>query len=335
MKSFLFIAAGLICYLSSNAAAAVDFAKDIQPILQNTCVKCHGPEKQKGKLRMDSKQALFKGGTDGEVIVPGKADKSDVYRRITLPKGHDDIMPSEGEPLSKAQIDLIRDWINEGAVWPDGLVIQVAGGAAKEKEKALPPAPKQTGAETKAIAQIEKLGVSVRPIAMNVGWRQANFRSVASSVTDATIAPLKDIATLTDLNLGSTQITDAGLTYLKGLVNLSRLHLENTKITDAGLAQLKGLTKLTYLNLFGTAVSDKGLESLQGMSELRHLYVWQTKVTDAGVAKLKKVLPNVDVSTGWDLKELAKIEAQAKENAKKDEAKKDTPPAKKAGKKKK
>jgi len=168
MKTSLFIAAGLVGFAVGNAAAAakVDFAKDIQPILQQTCVKCHGPEKQKGKLRLDSKEATFKGGSNGEVIVTGQADKSDLYRRVILPKGHDDIMPSEGEPLSKAQTDLLRDWINQGAAWPDGLTIQVAGGAPKEKEKALPPAPKQTAAELKAIAQIEKLGVSVRPIAM-------------------------------------------------------------------------------------------------------------------------------------------------------------------------
>lgn len=318
-----------------QAAAKVDFAKDVQPIFQQACIKCHGPEKQKGKLRLDTREATLKGGSSGEVITPGQADKSDVYRRVILPKGHDDIMPSEGEPLSKAQTDLIRDWINQGAVWPDGLAIQVAGGAAKEKEQALPPAPKQTAAELKAITQIEKLGVSVRPIAMNVGWRQANFRSVAATATDAAIAPLKDIATLTDLNLGGAPITDAGLAHLKGLVNLTRLHLENTKITDAGLAHLKGLTKLTYLNLFGTAVSDAGLENLKGLTGLRHLYVWQTKVTDAGVAALKKALPNVDVSTGWDLKELAKTEAKAKEAAKPGEAKKEAKPAgKKAGKKK-
>jgi hypothetical protein len=90
------------------------------------------------------------------------------------------------------------------------------------------------------------------------------------------------------------------------------------------------------LNLFGTAVSDAGVENLKGLSELRHLYVWQTKVTDAGVAALKKALPNVDVSMGWDLKELAKTEAKAKEAAKSDAAKKEAPkPAgKKAGKKK-
>jgi len=84
----------------------VDFVKDIQPLFQQSCIKCHGPEKQKGDLRLDSKAMAMKGGKDGVAITAGQADKSDLYRRITLPAGSDDIMPSKGDPLTKAQTDL-------------------------------------------------------------------------------------------------------------------------------------------------------------------------------------------------------------------------------------
>src|ERR1700744_654685 len=104
------------------AVAAVDFAKDIQPIFQESCLRCHGADKQKGELRLDSKAAALKGGKDGAVLVPGQADKSDLYRRIILHEGDDDVMPSKGDLLTKKQTDLIRDWINEGANWPEGLV---------------------------------------------------------------------------------------------------------------------------------------------------------------------------------------------------------------------
>src|SRR5688572_20958505 len=87
----------------ARSADAVDFAKDIQPILQRSCVECHGPEKPKGKLRLDTREGALKGGNNGVVIVPGKADESDVYRRITLPADHDDVMPNKGDKLTKAQ----------------------------------------------------------------------------------------------------------------------------------------------------------------------------------------------------------------------------------------
>jgi hypothetical protein len=90
------------------------------------------------------------------------------------------------------------------------------------------------------------------------------------------------------------------------------------------LASLKTLPNLTYLNLYGTKVTDAGLEHLKGMKFLRNVYVWQTKVTEAGAKKLKAALPNVDVSTGWDLSAMPKKEEPKKEekkDAKKDEKK--------------
>src|ERR1051325_3505042 len=124
MKKLIAVAVALVCSANGQGRAEdkVDFAKEIQPILQQTCVKCHGPEKQKGKLRLDSKEAAFKGGKDGVVLTAGDAEKSELYLRIILPKGNDDVMPNEGDPLTKTQTDLIRDWINQGAVWPDTVV---------------------------------------------------------------------------------------------------------------------------------------------------------------------------------------------------------------------
>src|SRR6185503_9699145 len=112
-------ALALAAQFPALAQNKVDFAKDVQPILQENCIKCHGPEKQKGKLRLDSRGAAVKGGKDGPAFVVGDAAKSEMVRRISLPKADDDFMPSEGEPLTKQQIDLIKEWINQGAVWPE------------------------------------------------------------------------------------------------------------------------------------------------------------------------------------------------------------------------
>ena len=303
------------------ADSKVDFAKDIQPLLKENCFKCHGTEKQKGKLRLDSKEAALKGGKAGPAFVAGDAGKSEIIRRLTLPKTDDDFMPSEGEPLAKAQIDLIRDWINQGANWPETAATSAAVKPAGPPGPELPADFKPGAAEPKAIAALAAKGVEVRPIAANVNWREANLRLLGTGVTDSVVAQLKDIASLVDLNLANTKVTDAGLANLKGLTNLLRLHLELTAVTDAGLAHLKSLRNLTYLNVYGTKVTDAGLEHLKGLKYLRSLYVWQSKVTDAGVKKLKAALPNVDVSTGWDITALPKKEEKKEEKpaAKKDD----------------
>lgn len=326
MKKLIVIVTGAALSAGILAAAEtkVDFAKDIQPILQQTCVKCHGSEKQKGKLRLDSREAALKGGKAGPAFVASDAAKSEMVRRIMLPKGDDDVMPNEGEPLPKAQIDLIKDWINQGAVWPETALVKDSTKPAAPPGPVLPADFKPSAAEQKAIATLAQKGIDVRPIAANLNWREANLRLLGTGVTDTVMAPLKDVLGLVDLNLATTKITDAGLTHLKGLANLQRLHLELTGVTDAGLAHLKGLPNLTYLNLYGTKVTDKGLENLKNMKFLRNLYVWQTKVTTNGIKNLKASLPNVDVSTGWDLAALPK-----KEEPKKEEPKKDDKPAEK------
>src|SRR5436309_13043543 len=100
MRKPILILTVVACAVGLRAAEnKVDFAKDIQPIFSQNCFKCHGPEKQKGKLRLDSKEAAFKGGKDGPALVAGDASKSEMIRRLTLPKTDDDFMPSEGEPL--------------------------------------------------------------------------------------------------------------------------------------------------------------------------------------------------------------------------------------------
>jgi mono/diheme cytochrome c family protein len=300
MKTLIAIIAVAGAAARLTAAEKVDFVKDIQPVLQQNCIKCHGPEKQKGKLRLDSRDAALEGGKYGPALVAGDGTRGELVRRISLPKTDDDFMPAEGEPLPKEQIALIKKWIDEGAVW---LETALPKESANEKPAAplapaLPKDFKPSRAEQRAVAALAQKGIDLRPIATNTPWREANLRLLGTSVNDSTLASLKDVASLVSLNLAATKITDKGLESLKGLRNLRRLHLELTAVTDAGLSNLKPLAKLTYLNLYGTNVTDAGLEHLKGLTYLRNLYVWQSKVTDAGVEGLKAALPHVEVSTG-------------------------------------
>jgi len=92
------------------------YDKDIKPIFQKSCFKCHGPEKQKGKLRVDSLQAALKGGED-KVIEPGNSAKSILVHNVSRIGDEDDWMPptDKGDPLTKSQVGLIRAWIDQGA----------------------------------------------------------------------------------------------------------------------------------------------------------------------------------------------------------------------------
>jgi len=95
-----------------------DFARDIRPILAQSCVACHGSKRQDGGLRLDLRSRAFEGGDSGKVLVPGDAVGSDLLKRLTT----DDAkhrMPLGGKPLPAAQVELIRRWIEAGAEWPE------------------------------------------------------------------------------------------------------------------------------------------------------------------------------------------------------------------------
>jgi len=115
LSLFSFVVAG---------AERVDFAVEIKPLLESTCLSCHGPEKPKGDLQLMTRALALKGGEHGSVLVPGKPSESKLYTSTTHPPGHDDIMPPKGDPLTKIQTEALRKWIEQGADWPESLSLK-------------------------------------------------------------------------------------------------------------------------------------------------------------------------------------------------------------------
>jgi hypothetical protein len=100
--------------LTVSGADSVSFSKDIQPILHESCWGCHGPTQHMSGLSLYNKESAMDGGDHGAVIIPGKSDKSRLYRLITgleQPK-----MPLGGS-LTDKQIAIIKAWIDQGAAW--------------------------------------------------------------------------------------------------------------------------------------------------------------------------------------------------------------------------
>jgi hypothetical protein len=105
-----------------SAKQGVTYTADIQPIFVKSCYPCHGPKtpKPKGKLRLDTLEAVLKGGEDGPALVVGDSAKSVMVAQVSHLGDPDDYMPppkNRGhiEPLTKEQIGLIRAWIDQGA----------------------------------------------------------------------------------------------------------------------------------------------------------------------------------------------------------------------------
>ena len=112
--------------IAAGAARKIDFVRDIRPIFQRSCYRCHGPEKQKSGYRLDVRSiAMTEGDAYAPNILPGKAADSPLLRFVA---GLDDdvTMPPEGKRLSASEVGLLRAWIEQGAVWPDEAAGKVA-----------------------------------------------------------------------------------------------------------------------------------------------------------------------------------------------------------------
>ena len=104
--------------LSDNQVQEINM--QVRTILAHNCYSCHGRSKAKGKLRLDTREFVMKGGEDGVIVVPGHPEKSEIIRRINLAPHHKKRMPAKGKRLTMEEIATIRFWIQQGAPWPQG-----------------------------------------------------------------------------------------------------------------------------------------------------------------------------------------------------------------------
>jgi mono/diheme cytochrome c family protein len=295
----------------ANVQEAVLYSDVIKPVLQTKCYSCHGANKQKGKLRLDEQNFIIKGGKNGEIIIAGKTDESEIIKRILLPKEDEDHMPpKEKAQLSKNDIDLIHWWVSSGAdfnkkikelpqtdkIKPALLALQSL--PVKEENKITDVPLKQVAkASDSALKKLKALGVMVIPVAQSSNYLSANF--ITAIFTDKDLQLLEQIKEqLIWLKLGNTKITDAGLIYISKLKNLTKLYVENTAVTDNGLNSLKNLQQLQYLNLTATKVTAKGITQLKELKNLQQIYLYKTGVNGADYFNLKKLFPQTVIDTG-------------------------------------
>ncbi len=112
-----------LAQLPPAATRPVDFTRDIEPLLANSCYSCHGPKKQEAGLRLDSRADALKGGEEfgAKVLQPGKSGESVLVHAVAH-VNPDLKMPKKGERLTAEQVGLVRAWIDQGAVWPESAV---------------------------------------------------------------------------------------------------------------------------------------------------------------------------------------------------------------------
>src|ERR1700732_1158186 len=118
------VAAGALAYPQ-------DFKKEVGPILEQQCLPCHSAAKAAGGLALSSRKALL----DRKAVVPGKPDDSPLYKLAALPPDRKGAMPPGGPRLPDDKLKILRRWIEQGAGWPEDVVLNtLISDAADEHE---------------------------------------------------------------------------------------------------------------------------------------------------------------------------------------------------------
>jgi len=107
------------------ADQAIDFDRDVRPLLEKHCWSCHGSEKQESGLRLDNRSAAIQGGDQGSAVIPGNSEKSRLIHYVAA-VDPEKVMPPEGDHLSAEVVGILRAWIDQGCVWPDSPEITAA-----------------------------------------------------------------------------------------------------------------------------------------------------------------------------------------------------------------
>lgn len=164
--SFLTASVAILAALQESRANSVDFEKQVRPILEDHCYDCHGEEKQKSKLRLDTVVGILRGGESGEpLIVPGKSGESYLIKRVTS-ANRKETMPQKGERLTEAQVATLRAWIDGGAKMP-GSEAAAASLRLKTDHWSFQPVkrPGGTGIDEFVLAKLREKGITPSPAA--------------------------------------------------------------------------------------------------------------------------------------------------------------------------
>lgn len=294
----------------ANVQDAFVYKDAIQPLLQNRCYSCHGAEKQKGKLRLDGEAYILKGGKTANTIKPGKADESELIKRLLLPLSDEEHMaPKEKPQLTSDEITLLKWWIDHGADFnkkfkalPQTIsikqVMQRLQGGEMETIVSDLPTNEISTASTQAIAKLHNAGVTVVAVSQNTNYLSANFINVKTFTDSVTKGVNQLKGHLIWVNLANKAVNDKVLSAFKDCKNLTRINLNNTEITNQGLEYLNGMEELQSLSLVGTKITLDGLLKLKKLKKLKNIYLYQTNIHRADWHKLKAIFPMVKLDSG-------------------------------------
>ena len=240
------------------------YTKRIAPLFAEHCMACHGEDRQKAELRLDSYAFAMRGGRHGAVIMPGDPKASQLMTRISLPAGDEKAMPPEGKtPLSPDEVTVIRLWIAAGA---SPTKASINGAPRPAVEVKIPELDLGTARRLRAplTNDVRRLAARYPGLLAYVSRNSADLEVNAAlrgpTFGDADLKAFLPLsAHILRMDLSGTMVTDASAPFLTQMTALKSLRMANTKIGDTTISALLSLKSLKSLTVTGTGATKAAL----------------------------------------------------------------------------
>ena len=292
-----------------NVQEALVYEDIIKPIFEEKCVSCHSAKKQKGKLRLDEKDFLLKGGKNGECLNLKNPGESLLLERLNLPDGEEEHMPPKAKPqLTGDEKRIIDWWIKSGSDFEKKakelkqtesdkkMLLTFQSGHERGQTASIIPEAEVSEPSKNAIEILKKSGVIALPVS-----EKTNYLSLTifeNNFSEKEIAALKEIKN-NILILNARGLKNKAIFQVLPLFkNIKKLNLTGADLGDSDVQKLSSLKELQSLNLSKTGVTAKGVAYLKGNPKLKNIYLFDSKFDKKQFKTLKSQFPQTVLDTG-------------------------------------
>ena len=265
-----------------NYKKAVFYTDVIQPILTQKCVSCHNDKKTKGGLKMNSYNAIMKGGKNGSVLMINNSMESKIHKRMTLPIEDRYHMPpkSRTQP-SKEEIELIKIWIDNSAsknalVGDLPIPKKILASFFPDKPNGIFPEKDEELITNIKLSNLRDKGFLVVNIFETSPFLKVSCINI-ENFSDKSVEHLINIKdNIVELDLSSTDITDDIFEKIKNFKNLTVLKLDNTNISGEKVNILSSLPNLKKISLVNTPFDLKYISNFYKYPNLTNVNLFKS-----------------------------------------------------------
>ncbi|NQU51598.1 MAG: hypothetical protein HQ522_03570, partial [Bacteroidetes bacterium] len=288
------------------------FEAGVAPILNRKCISCHGLDKVKGDLQLNTPENILKGGESGDIIEGAANGKSILFKAIQLPQEHKFHMPPDGKlQLTIDEKNILSKWIKAGGNFETKL-------NELEKEDSLFVLINEY---QKAANLLASLNFDLPDLnEFNSNYCSTNYLFNGSDEVEVIFfqgsnysrESLKKLgkikSKIINLNMQGMPLTKDDLDIIMQFTNLQKVNLNNTKLDITSLYKLKTLLKLRAVSICGIEFNEDELDEFLDQATFSALNVWTQNADDKQLEKLILKYPSIKINVGDNLKdEIMKI----------------------------